>query len=62
MGYADGKYHPVSLGIGHGNQFYVGSVGKGSGQRRDFQDDFTRVFYSHRRHDWVPVWYQTHAK
>ncbi len=50
------------LRIGHGNQLYVGFVGQGSGQRRDFQNDFTRFFYSYRRHDWVPVWYQTHAK
>ena len=62
VGHANGKHHPVSLCIGYGNQLYVGFVGKGSGQRRNFQDDFTRVFYSYRRHDWVPVWYQTHAK
>ncbi len=62
VGHADGKHHPVSLRIGYGNQLYVGFVGKGSGQRRDIQNDFTRVFYSYRRHDWVPVWYQTHAK
>jgi hypothetical protein len=40
----------------------VGSLGQGGGQRRDFQNDFTRFFYSYRRHDWVPVWYQTHAE
>ena len=62
VGYAHGKHHPVHLRIGHGNQLYVRFVGQGSGQRRDFQDDFTRVFYSYRRHDWVPVWYQTYAK
>ena len=60
--HADGKHNPMYLRIGNGNQLYVGSVGKGSGQRRNFQDDFTRFFYSYRRHDWVPVWYQTHAK
>ena len=62
VGYAHGQQHPVHFRIGHGNQLYAWSVGKGSGQRRDLQDDFTRFFYSYRRHDWVPVWYQTHAK
>jgi len=62
VGHIDGQFHPVYLRIGHGNQLYAGSVGQGSGQRRNFQDDFTRFFYSYRRHDWVPVWYQTHAK
>ena len=62
VGHAHGKQHPVHLRVSHGGQLYVGSVGKGSGQRRDFQNDFTRVFYSYWRHDWVPVWYQTHAK
>jgi len=60
--HAHGKHNPMYLRIGHGNQLYVGSVGQGSGQRRDFQNDFTRFFYSYRRHDWVPVWYQTYAK
>ena len=58
----DGKHHPVHFRIGNGNQLYAWFVGQGSGQRRDLQDDFTRVFYSYRRHDWVPVWYQTHAE
>ena len=62
MGDIDGKHNPVYLRIGYGGQLYAGSVGQGSGQRRNFQDDFTRFFYSYRRHDWVPVWYQTHAK
>ena len=62
VGHAHGQLHPVHLRIGYGNQLYAWFVGKGSGQRRDLQDDFTRVFYSYRRHDWVPVWYQTHAK
>ena len=62
MGNTDGQHNPVHLRIGHGNQLYAWFVGKGSGQCRNLQDDFTRVFYSYRRHDWVPVWYQTHAK
>ena len=60
--HANGKHNPMYLRVGHGGQLYVGSVGQGSGQRRDFQNDFTRFFYSYRRHDWVPVWYQTYAK
>ena len=62
VGYAHGQQHPVHLRIGNGGQLYVGSVGKGSGQRRNLQDDFTRFFYTYRRHDWVPEWYQTHAE
>ena len=62
MGHANGKRNPVHLCIGHGGQLYVGSVGERSGQRRNFQDDFTRFFYSYRRHDWIPKWYQTYAK
>ena len=62
VGHIDGKHHPVSLRIGYGNKLYAWSMGQGGGQRRNLQDDFTRVFYSYRRHDWVPVWYQTHAK
>ena len=62
VGNTNGKHHPVHLRIGNGNQLYAWFVGKGSGQRRDLQDDFTRVFYSYRRHDWVPEWYQTHAE
>jgi hypothetical protein len=62
VGHPDGKHDPVHLRLGYGNKLYVGSVGKGSGQRRNIQNDFTRVFYSYRRHDWVPVWYQTHAE
>ena len=62
VGDPHGKQHPVHLRIGYGGQLYARFVGQGSGQRRDFQDDFTRVFYSYRRHDWVSVWYQTHAK
>jgi hypothetical protein len=62
VGNSDGKRNPVHFRIGNGNQLYAWFVGKGSGQRRDLQDDFTRVFYSYRRHDWVPEWYQTHAE
>ena len=62
VGHADGKRNPVHLCIGYGGQLYVGSVGQRSGQRRNFQDDFTRFFYSYRRHDWIPEWYQTYAK
>jgi len=62
LGDSYGKHNPMYLRVGYGNQLYVGVMGKGSGQRRDFQDDFTRFFYSYRRHDWIPVWYQTHAK
>ena len=62
VGDSDGQQHPVHLRIGNGGQLYVRFVGQGSGQRRNLQNDFTRFFYSYRRHDWVPVWYQTHAK
>ena len=62
VGHADGKLHPVHLCFGHGVQLHARFVGQGSGQRRNLQDDFTRFFYSYRRHDWVPVWYQTHAE
>ena len=57
VGNSNGKRNPVHLRIGHGNQLYARFVGEGSGQRRNLQDDFTRFFYSYRRHDWVPVWY-----
>ena len=60
--HADGKHDIVHLRLGYGNRLHAWTLGKGSGQRRDLQDDFTRFFYSYRRHDWVPVWYQTHAK
>ena len=60
--HADGKHNPLHLGAGHGRSLYPRTLGKRSGQRRDFQNDFTRFFYSYRRHDWVPEWYQTHAK
>ena len=54
--------HVVYLRVKHGGQLYVGAVGQRSGQRRNFQDDFTRFFYSHRRHDWIPEWYQTESR
>ena len=60
--HSDGQHDPVHLCFGHGSGVYPWSMGKGSGQRRDIQNDFTRFFYTYRRHDWVPVWYQTHAK
>ena len=62
LGDTDGKRNPVHLCIGYGGQLYAWPLGKRSGQRRNLQDDFTRFFYSYRRHDWIPVWYQTHAK
>ena len=60
--HAHGKYDPVHLRFGHGGGVHPWLVGKGSGQWRDIQNDFTRFFNAHRRHDWVPVWYQTHAE
>jgi len=62
MGDSYGKHHPVSLCFGYGNQLYAWPLGQRSGQRRDIQDDFTRFFYSYRRHDWLPEWYQANAK
>ena len=62
VGDADGKRNPVHLCFGYGGQLYAWPLGKRSGQRRDIQDDFTRFFYSYRRHDWLPEWYQTDAK
>ena len=62
VGHANGQLHPVHLCFGYGNQLYAWPLGQRSGQRRNLQDDFTRFFYSYRRHDWVPEWYQTHAK
>jgi len=60
--HADGQHNPVHLCFGYGNQLYAWPLGQRSGQRRDIQNDFTRFFYSYRRHDWIPIWYQTHAK
>ena len=62
LGDIDGKRNPVHLCFGYGNQLYAWPLGKRSGQRRNIQDDFTRFFYTYRRNDWVPEWYQTHAK
>jgi len=62
VGNSNGQRNPVHLRIGYGRKLYAWPLGQRSGQRRDLQDDFTRVFYSYRRHDWVPVWYQTHAE
>ena len=58
----DGKHDPVHLCFGDGRRFHPWTVGQGGGQRRDIQNDFTRFFYSYRRHDWIPEWYQTNAK
>ena len=60
--YADGQHNPVHLRIGYGNQLYAWPLGQRSGQRRNLQDDFTRFFYTYRRHDWIPEWYQTYAE
>ena len=62
LGNTHGKCNSVHLCIGNGSQLYVRFVGKGSGQRRDIQDDFTRFFYSYRRHDWIPEWYQAQSE
>ena len=62
VGDADGKRDPVYLCFGYGGQLYAWPLGQRSGQRRNLQDDFTRFFYTYRRHDWVPIWYQTHAE
>ena len=62
VGHIDGQLHPVHLRIGNGGQLHVRFVGQGSGQRRDIQNDFTRFFYSYRRHDWLPEWYQANAE
>jgi len=62
VGDSNGKRDPVHLCFGYGNQLYAWPLGQRGGQRRNIQDDFTRFFYSYRRHDWVPEWYQTYAK
>ena len=54
--------YPVFLRIGHGNRLYVGAMGKGSGQRRNLQNDFTSVQYPNWRDDWIPEWYQTEPR
>jgi len=60
--HTNGKHDPVHLCFGYGRGVHPWIVGQGSGQRRDIQNDFTRFFYSYRRHDWIPEWYQTHAE
>jgi len=62
LGDANGKRNPVHLCFGYGNQLYAWTLGKRSGQRGNIQDDFTRFFYSYRRHDWLPEWYQTQSE
>jgi len=54
--------YPVFLRIGYGGQLYVGAMGKRSGQRRDFQNDFTSIQHPNWRDDWIPEWYQTEPK
>jgi len=62
VGHTDGQHDPVHLRFSHGVRLSPWSVGERSRQRRDIQNDFTRFFYSYRRHDWLPEWYQTNAK
>ena len=62
VGDVNGQQHPVHLCFGYGNQLYAWPLGQRSGQRRNLQNDFTRFFYSYRRHDWIPEWYQTYAE
>ena len=62
LGDTNGQRNPVHLCFGYGGQLYAWPLGQRSGQRRDIQDDFTRFFYSYRRHDWLPEWYQADAK
>ena len=50
---------PVFLRVSDGDLLYVGAMGKGSGQRGNFQNDFTSVQYPNWRDDWVPEWHQT---
>ena len=62
LGDTHGKRNPVHLCFGYGGQLYAWPLGKRSGQRGNLQDDFTRFFYSYRRHDWLPEWYQTKSE
>ena len=62
LGDTHGKRNAVHLCFGYGGQLYAWPLGQRSGQRRNIQDDFTRFFYSYRRHDWLPEWYQADAK
>jgi len=56
------KCDPVLLRFGHGGRLSLGPLGQGSGQRGDIQDDLASVQHLDRRHDWLPVWYQTEPK
>ena len=60
--HANGQHDPLHLRFGHGSGVHPWLVGKGSRQWRDIQNDFTSFQYFDRRHDWLPVWYQTNAK
>ena len=62
VGDSDGECNPVHLCFGYGSQLYAWPLGKRGGQRGNLQDDFTRFFYSYRRHDWIPEWYQTQSE
>ena len=62
VGDFNGERNPVHLCFGYGNQLYAWTVGKGSRQWRDIQNDFTRLQHLNRRHDWLPVWYQANAE
>ena len=53
---------PVFLRVSDGGLLYVGAMGKGSGQRGNFQNDFTSIQYPNWRDDWIPEWYQTEPK
>jgi hypothetical protein len=53
---------PVYLRVKHGGLLYVGAMGKGSGQRRNLQNDFTSIQHPNWRHDWIPEWYQTEPR
>ena len=62
LGHLHGEHHTVHLRAGHGGSLSPWIVGQGSGQCRDIQNAFTRFFYSYRRHDWIPEWYQTEPR
>ena len=48
-----GEHYIVHLSFGHGRSLYPRFVGQGSGQRRDIQNDQSRVFNADRGHDRV---------
>jgi len=60
--HSNGQHNLVHLRFGYGGRLSSRPVGKTSGQSRNFQNAFTRFFYSYRRHDWIPVWYQTDGR